>query len=214
MARYRYVGPAGILAAVHPRSAGEAIRTAADCERWINHRSEAELSEPFTCVVDPAGWPRLAPRRSEHVACAGGGPVLGAGEIAFTRRDSRRTFPPPRPRHIERADRVHHRVPVPAAPAEAGSAGAGSAGAVGAGVVWAGVVREISNQSTGCCPDPRSWAAIAEALDRIGIGRPEGFTHEITFRRCAGCRETNIVREGDFVCVFCGEALPASRNIG
>jgi hypothetical protein len=28
---------------------------------------------------------RLAPRRSEHVACAGGGPVLSAGEISFER---------------------------------------------------------------------------------------------------------------------------------
>jgi hypothetical protein len=26
---------------------------------------------------------RLAPQRSEHVACAGGGPVLSAGEITF-----------------------------------------------------------------------------------------------------------------------------------
>ncbi|MER8098135.1 hypothetical protein [Streptomyces goshikiensis] len=40
-----------------------------------------ELAEPFTFVIDSVGVPRVAPRRSEHVVCAGGGPVLGAGEI-------------------------------------------------------------------------------------------------------------------------------------
>ena len=36
---------------------------------------------PF--VVDLAGRLRLAPRRSEHVQCAGGAPVLAAGEVFF-----------------------------------------------------------------------------------------------------------------------------------
>ncbi|MEU6730442.1 hypothetical protein ABZ917_42625 [Nonomuraea wenchangensis] len=31
----------------------------------------------------------LAPRRSEHVACAGGRPVLSAGEISFAREAGR-----------------------------------------------------------------------------------------------------------------------------
>lgn len=76
---------------------------------------------------------------------------------------------------------------------------------------WA--VSEVSNQSTGYCPDLGSWPAVADALDRVGLGRPDGFTHEVLFRRCVGCGEINIVREGDFVCVFCGGGLPASWNI-
>lgn len=47
---------------------------------------------------------------------------------------------------------------------------------------WA--VEEVSNQSTGYCPDVISWSTVAEALDRIGIARPSGFTHEVVFRRC------------------------------
>ncbi len=44
---------------------------------------EEHLAEPFTFVVDQAGALRLAPRRREHVVCATGGAVLGAGEISF-----------------------------------------------------------------------------------------------------------------------------------
>jgi len=42
----------------------------------------------------------------------------------------------------------------------------------------------VSNQSTGYCPDPDSWPAVAAALDRAGIARPDGFTHALVFRRC------------------------------
>lgn len=76
------------------------------------------------------------------------------------------------------------------------------------------VVGEVSNQSTGYCPDIGSWPAVAEALDRIGIRRPSGFTHEVVFRRCRSCRELSIVREEDFVCVFCGEDLPRGECRG
>ena len=123
------------------------------------------MDEPFTYVVGVDGVLRLTERRSEHVACAGGGPVQCAGEIRF-----------------ERA----------------------SGG-------WA--VAEISNQSTGYCPDTSSWPAVAAALDGIGIAHPAGFTHEIVFRRCPDCAEINLVREGDFVCVFCGAALPEQWNV-
>jgi len=39
-----------------------------------------------TFVVDLSGKLLVAPRRSEHVACAGGAAVLAAGEIRFTAR--------------------------------------------------------------------------------------------------------------------------------
>lgn len=71
---------------------------------------------------------------------------------------------------------------------------------------WA--VDEVSNQSTGYCPDAGSWPAVAEALDRAGLVGPPGFTHELVFRRCPACHELNVVREGDFVCVFCDGGLP------
>ncbi|MEV7520499.1 hypothetical protein [Streptomyces sp. NPDC091371] len=74
-------------------------------------------------------------------------------------------------------------------------------------------VAEVSNQSTGYCPDVGSWAAVAEALDAAGIERPSGFTHAVVFRRCPACGEVGIVRDEDYVCVFCGGALPARWNV-
>ncbi|MGW0964794.1 hypothetical protein [Streptomyces sp. NPDC002516] len=162
---YRYVGPAELEAAVLPGDSGRRIASAADFDGWIVERSTAELAEPFTFVVGMDGVLRLAPRRSEHVACAGRSPVLSAGEIGFVRE----------------ADR------------------------------W--TVSEVSNQSTGYCPDACSWAEVARALDAAGLPRPSGFTHEVVFRRCPNCQEHNIVREDDFVCVFCGSDLPTAWNV-
>ncbi|MFF3662760.1 hypothetical protein [Streptomyces olivochromogenes] len=162
---YRYVGPADLEAVVRPGSGGCRISSAADFGNWVAERSAAELAEPFTFVVGTDSMMRLAPRRSEHVACADGERVLSAGEISF----------------------IH----------EAGR--------------WA--VGDVSNQSTGYCPDVSSWSAVARALDGIELGRPSGFTYEVMFRRCPGCQEHNIVREDDFVCVFCGSDLPGAWNV-
>jgi hypothetical protein len=163
--RHRYVGPAELPAAVRPGAEGRVVRSAGDLDAWLAGQEKAELAEPFTFVVGLEGLLRPAPRRSEHVACAGGADVLGAGEMGFGRAAGR----------------------------------------------W--VVREVSNLSTGYCPHLDSWQAVAHALDLAGIGRPAGFTHAVVFRRCASCREISIVREGDFVCVFCGNDLPAEWNI-
>ncbi|WP_413760939.1 hypothetical protein [Streptomyces sp. MMBL 11-3] len=151
--------------AVRPGSDGCRISSVAEFDDWTAGRSAAELTEPFTFVVGTDGVLRLAPRQSEHVACAGGAMVLSAGEISF----------------IREADR------------------------------W--IVSESSNQSTGYCPDIGSWAEVARALDDVGLERPSGFTHEVVFRRCLGCQEHNIVREDDFVCVFCGSDLPKTWNV-
>ncbi|MGW2558213.1 hypothetical protein ACWCXB_03000 [Streptomyces sp. NPDC001514] len=59
---------------------------------------------------------------------------------------------------------------------------------------------------------PRFLGAVANALDRAGLARPEAFTHEVVFRRCAGCEQLNIVRDEDFVCVFCDADLPREWN--
>ncbi|WP_406129950.1 hypothetical protein [Streptomyces sp. NBC_00989] len=163
--RHAYVGPTELLAAVRPGAEGRVVRSAGELNAWLTGQETAELAEPFTYVVGLDGLLRLAPRRSEHVACAGGADVLGAGEMGFEQATG----------------------------------------------FW--VVREVSNLSTGYCPHLDSWQAVARALDLAGIGRPAGFTHAVVFRRCTPCREINIVREGDFVCVFCGSGLPAEWNV-
>nr|WP_137994995.1 hypothetical protein [Streptomyces vilmorinianum] len=162
--RYGYVGPPEIRAAVTEGSSGRVMRTPEDFAAWVAARTAGDLDEPFTYVVDEDGFLRLAPRRSEHVACAGRGWVRAAGEMAFVE---------------------------------------GPGG-------WEAA--EISNQSTGYCPDPDSWASVAAALARAGLAHPGRFTHEIVFRRCAGCAELNLVREGEYVCALCGAGLPREWN--
>lgn len=160
------MGPAELKELIRAGGEGRSIRSAADFSTWVSALPLDGLAEPFTFVVDRGGVLRLAPRRSEHVVCAGGGEVLSAGEMSFRRESG----------------------------------------------WW--VVEEVSNQSTGYCPDISSWPAVAKALDRIGIHRPHGFTHKVVFRRCHSCRGLNIVREEDFVCVFCGEDLPREWSAG
>jgi hypothetical protein len=74
-------------------------------------------------------------------------------------------------------------------------------------------VAAVTNQSTGYCPDPDCWPAVAEALDRAGLLHPDDFTDKVVFRRCPACDERNIVREGDFTCALCDSTLPTQWNI-
>src|SRR5262249_51910009 len=138
MARlYSYVGPAEIRARSGGRPAGTRITSAIELAAWCG-RTEPGVDGilPATFVVDADGGLLLADRRSEHVACAGGGPVLSAGETFFR---------------------------------------------VAGDIVE---VAEVSNQSTGYCPEPESWPAVAEALDWLGVPHPGRFTTEVVFRRC------------------------------
>lgn len=118
----------------------------------------------WTYVVDSEGLLRLAPRRSEHVVCAGGNAVQGAGEMLFRRTD----------------DGLR--------------------------------VSEVTNQSTGYCPDTESWTAIQGALDRLGLSHPGEFTAEFEFRRCTQCGARNLVKDGYYVCALCDQDLPARYN--
>ena len=161
--RYSYVGPPELRDRVASVDA-VAVDTATVLARWLAGRDRGELVEPFTFVVALDGDLRLAPRRSEHVALAGGHEVLAAGEIAF------------------------------------------ALAATGWHVV------EVTNQSTGYCPDTDSWPAVSQALDRIGVRHPHDFTDRIIFRRCPACGERNIVRDTDFTCAQCDSALPARWN--
>lgn len=162
--RYPYVGPEEIRLAVATSPAGVPILAARDVEAWLQATPDA-LIEGATYIVDLQGRLRLAPRRSEHVACAEGEDVLAAGEIRF-QRDT-------------------HGV----------------------------TVAEVSNQSTGYCPDTTCWTAVERALAHAGLNAPAGFTHEAIFRRCLRCGEVNLAKEGWFVCVFCEADLPQEWNI-
>jgi RNA polymerase sigma factor (sigma-70 family) len=71
---------------------------------------------------------------------------------------------------------------------------------------------EVTNQSTGYCPEPESWPAVASALDALGIAHPGRFTQEVVFRRCPTCGERNVVKDGWYVCGMCGAGLPADWN--
>ncbi|MET7419136.1 hypothetical protein [Dactylosporangium sp. NPDC005555] len=73
-------------------------------------------------------------------------------------------------------------------------------------------VVEVTNQSTGYCPDPDSWPAVGEALDRIDVQHPDDFTDKVIFRCCPACRQRNVVRDNDFACAQCDSALPMQWN--
>ena len=73
-------------------------------------------------------------------------------------------------------------------------------------------VVEATNQSTGYCPEPDSWPAVARALDEAGIGHPAAFTNAYQFRLCTSCRMINIIKDDWYECGVCGVALPSAWN--
>jgi len=73
-------------------------------------------------------------------------------------------------------------------------------------------VIEVSNQSTGYCPQPSSWAVVAGVLDRLKIQRPLEFTTSFEFRRCEQCASINLIKEKLFSCDVCGAQLSLSWN--
>lgn len=165
MKLYRYIGPAHLRAQVSP--GGEApLTTAAELGAWLREHPDA-WREPVTFVVDAAGRLRLAPRRSEHVVCAGGEPVRAAGELQLARGRGGRPQ-----------------------------------------VAWA------SNQSTGYGPEPASFAALREAVERLDMEIPDGYEPAFDFRRCEACHQLALIKDDDWSCAACGEALPRAWNLG
>ena len=75
-------------------------------------------------------------------------------------------------------------------------------------------VIEISNQSTGFCPESKSWLAVQQALNRIPLNHPGEFTTKFIFRRCTQCNQINIVKENLFICSVCNAKLSSSWNCG
>ncbi len=164
---YHYVGPEAIRSRAASAPGGTLISSQEDLRAWLGGQdvswSVGQVAATF--VIDQEGSLRLADRRSEHVACAAGGPVLSAGEMFFS-----------------------------------------TSGKM--------MVEEVSNLSTGYCPEPESWDAVARALDGIGVDHPVRFTTEIVFRRCPECGQRNVVKDGWFACEVCGGGLPEVWNFG
>jgi len=73
-------------------------------------------------------------------------------------------------------------------------------------------VTEVTNQSTGYCPQPSSWSVVAGVLDRMKIQRPLEFTTSFEFRRCEQCASINLIKESLYSCDVCGEKLSFSWN--
>jgi hypothetical protein len=83
---YHYVGPEQI----RRRAIGQCVRTRIgqpeDALKWIVSAEPIAGRRSFvpaTYIVDPQTQLWVADRRSEHVACAGAGDVLAAGELVF-----------------------------------------------------------------------------------------------------------------------------------
>jgi hypothetical protein len=168
MRAYRYVGPADIKARSAGRPGGREIRSAADVVAWIRESAQTARADELvaaTFVVDTGGRLLVADRRAEHVACAGGGDVLAAGEVFF---------------------------------------------AVDGGKAVA--VVEVTNLSTGYCPEPACWTAVESAFARAELDHPPGFTTACVFRKCPACGERNLVKDGWYYCEICGAELPAEWN--
>ncbi len=162
---YHYVGPNEIRDAARAQPAGIRISSLADIRSWLTSSQTDRMKDGSfiaTFIITRNEELLLAPRRSEHVACASGGPVLSAGEITF---DDNLT------------------------------------------------AMEVTNQSTGFCPEPESWASVANALDRIGLTHPGRFTTEVIFRLCPMCHERSVVKGSWYYCAMCGAKLPEHWNL-
>jgi len=83
---YRYVGPHVIRKRAVNSPPGTPIRSVRDLLDWIQHSGQEPDHQGLfaaTFVIDEQGIFRVANRHSEHVACAGGGQVMSAGEMFF-----------------------------------------------------------------------------------------------------------------------------------
>ena len=81
MPSFSYVGPEEIRTRSRTAPSGTPIRSRPEIVEWLRSQ-DADENGWATYVVNGQGTLLVAPRRSEHVACAGEA-VLAAGEIRF-----------------------------------------------------------------------------------------------------------------------------------
>jgi hypothetical protein len=75
-------------------------------------------------------------------------------------------------------------------------------------------VVDVTNQSTGYCPEPTSWPEVERALEGLGVAHPTSFTTSFDFRRCPACSQINLVKDAMLRCDACDAELPAAWNFG
>jgi len=83
---YEYVGPKEIFDLIKPELKGTKIEDCKEIIDWIRLNSKITKPESLTVctfVINMKGSLLIADRHSEHVQCALGENVLGAGEIGF-----------------------------------------------------------------------------------------------------------------------------------
>jgi hypothetical protein len=75
-------------------------------------------------------------------------------------------------------------------------------------------IAAITNQSTGYCPEPHSWKAVAAVLNaaKLDYQGPDRFEPAFEFRRCVSCASTNLVKNKEFRCSVCDARLPNCWN--
>ncbi|MDJ1499450.1 hypothetical protein [Xanthocytophaga agilis] len=75
-------------------------------------------------------------------------------------------------------------------------------------------ISQITNQSTGYCPSPKSWDMVKCALEKIRIPFPDFFTTAFEFRICGSCGWINVIKDNYFVCINneCQNQLPPNEN--
>jgi hypothetical protein len=73
-------------------------------------------------------------------------------------------------------------------------------------------VSEITNQSTGYCPEPGCWSVVTQVLSSLGIPHPEHFTPAFEFRRCGQCGTINLIKDDVFECAVCNSTLSPDWN--
>jgi hypothetical protein len=165
---YNYVGSEEIKLAVASFPRGTVVHSISDLKKWINTYDKKAINFNLvvaTFVINLNGDLLLADRHSEHVACAGGEPVLSAGEIFITWDK----------------DKFE--------------------------------ISDVTNQSTGYCPEIESWQYVEAALNKISIDHPSSFTTKFSFRRCSYCCQVNIIKNGSFICLVCNSTLPDEWNL-
>ena len=167
MTLYPYIGPARLLARVGVEPPGTPIPDLRALRLWLLTRPERTGEVTVTYTVSARGTLTLADRHVEHVVCAGGSPVLAAGELTL--------------------------VLLPRQMAEVGA---------------------VTNQSTGYCPAPTCWPAVAQALAAAGLTPPAGLTVALVFRRCAACQQINIIKDGWWACAACSAPLEGGDEGG